>query len=204
MPLVGFVMVTLATEPVFAKGRAQGSHVRRLKRANAAGLAEGKPQPGASVRLKQATSRRDGSAGPTGGGRSKRKSKLIAYHRGATGTAAGVVTPPRRPKATAFSRSGPSERALARLLRRMPSRGSSQSAVIGGGTANSTARLTLQASRAGTRFYVDNRLVGTGQVVRHDVDEGQHRVEAVAPSGARIQKWLTVASGDERQIHLVW
>lgn len=199
MPLVGFVMVTLALEPAFAKSRAQGSQVRRMKRANAAGLSQAAGQLDASVRLKRATSRRDGAAAVSSE-RSRRRSKLIAYHRGGTAAGAGVATPERRPKARAISRSGHSERALARLLRRMPSRGSSTATT----STAATARLTLQASRAGTRFYVDNRLVGTGQVVRHDVDEGQHRVEAVAPSGARIQKWLTVASGDERQIHLVW
>lgn len=66
------------------------------------------------------------------------------------------------------------------------------------------AQLTLQASRDGTRFFIDNRLIGRGQVVRHEVLAGKHRVEAVGPGGERITKELLVASGDDREIHLVW
>lgn len=66
------------------------------------------------------------------------------------------------------------------------------------------AQLTLQAPQDGTRFFIDNRLIGRGQIVRHEVLAGKHRFEAVGPGGERITKELVIASGDDREIHLVW
>jgi hypothetical protein len=72
-----------------------------------------------------------------------------------------------------------------------------------GSSDTSGAYLTLSAKSPATTFYVNNRLVGTGTVVRHRVDEGVHRIEAVGPGGARVSKWLAVTAGDDRQLSFI-
>jgi hypothetical protein len=72
-----------------------------------------------------------------------------------------------------------------------------------GSSGTSGAYLTLSAKSPATTFYVNNRPVGTGTVVRHRVDEGVHRIEAVGPGGARVSKWLAVTAGDDRQLSFI-
>jgi hypothetical protein len=72
-----------------------------------------------------------------------------------------------------------------------------------GSSGTSGAYLTLSAKNPATTFYVNNRPVGTGTVVRHRVDEGVHRIEAVGPGGARVSKWLAVTAGDDRQLSFI-
>ena len=71
-----------------------------------------------------------------------------------------------------------------------------------GDTRPRPAYITMSAQTRGTALYLDNRSLGTDRVVRHPVTEGLHRIEAIAPGGARISKWLVVEAGDDRLLEL--
>jgi hypothetical protein len=66
------------------------------------------------------------------------------------------------------------------------------------------AFVTLTTAAQGTSFYVDSRRVGTGSTVRQSLPPGYHRVQAVHPSGARWQKYLSFDAGDDRQLIIHW
>ena len=66
------------------------------------------------------------------------------------------------------------------------------------------AFVTLTTAAKGTSFYVDSRRVGTGSTVRQSLPPGYHQVQAVHPSGARWQKYLSFEAGDDRQLIIHW
>jgi hypothetical protein len=66
------------------------------------------------------------------------------------------------------------------------------------------AFVTLTTPAEGTSFYVDNRRVGTGSTVHQSLPPGYHQVQAVHPSGARWQKYLTFEAGDDRKLIVYW
>jgi hypothetical protein len=66
------------------------------------------------------------------------------------------------------------------------------------------AFVTLTTAAKGTSFYVDSRRVGTGSTVRQPLPPGYHRVQAVHPSGARWQKYLSFDAGDDRELIIHW
>ena len=66
------------------------------------------------------------------------------------------------------------------------------------------ASVTLTTAAKGTSFYVDDRRVGTGSTVHQSLSPGYHRVQAVHPSGARWQKYLSFEAGDDRQLTIHW
>jgi hypothetical protein len=63
--------------------------------------------------------------------------------------------------------------------------------------------VTLTTAVKGTAFYVDSRRVGTG-TVRQSLPPGYHQVQAVHPSGARWQKYLSFDAGDDRALIIHW
>jgi hypothetical protein len=66
------------------------------------------------------------------------------------------------------------------------------------------ASVTLTTAAEGTSFYVDNRRVGSGSTVHHSLPPGYHQLQAVHPSGARWQKYLSFEAGDERKLIIFW
>jgi hypothetical protein len=66
------------------------------------------------------------------------------------------------------------------------------------------AFVTLTTAAKGTSFYVDGRRVGTGSTVNQSLPPGYHQVQAVHPSGARWQKYLSFEAGDDRQLIIHW
>jgi len=66
------------------------------------------------------------------------------------------------------------------------------------------AFVTLTTAAKGTSFYVDSRRVGTGSTVRQSLPPGYHQVQAVHPSGAQWQKYLSFAAGDDRELIIHW
>jgi len=66
------------------------------------------------------------------------------------------------------------------------------------------AFVTLTTAAKGTSFYVDSRPVGTGSTVRQSLPPGYHQFQAVHPSGARWQKYLSFEAGDDRQLIIHW
>ena len=66
------------------------------------------------------------------------------------------------------------------------------------------ALVTLTTAAKGTSFYVDSRRVGTGSTVHQSLPPGAHHVQAVHPSGARWQKYLTFEAGDDRKVIIHW
>jgi hypothetical protein len=66
------------------------------------------------------------------------------------------------------------------------------------------ANVTLTTAAKGTSFYVDNRRVGTGPTVHESLSPGYHHVQAVHPSGARWQKYLSFDAGDDRTLIIHW
>ena len=64
--------------------------------------------------------------------------------------------------------------------------------------------MTLTTTAKGTSFYVDSRRVGTGSTVHESLSPGYHRVQAVHPSGARWQKYLSFDAGDDRTLIIHW
>jgi hypothetical protein len=66
------------------------------------------------------------------------------------------------------------------------------------------AFVTLTTPTEGTSFYVDNRRVGTGSTVHQSLPPGYHQVQAVHPSGARWQKYLSFEAGDDRKLIVYW
>jgi hypothetical protein len=66
------------------------------------------------------------------------------------------------------------------------------------------AFVTLSTAAKGTSFYVDSRRVGTGSTVRQSLPPGYHQFQAVHPSGARWQKYLSFDAGDDRQLIIHW
>jgi hypothetical protein len=70
--------------------------------------------------------------------------------------------------------------------------------------APEVAFVTLTTTAKGTSFYVDGRRVGTGSTVNESLPPGYHQVQAVHPSGARWQKYLSFEAGDDRQLIIHW
>jgi hypothetical protein len=70
--------------------------------------------------------------------------------------------------------------------------------------APDVAFVTLTTTVKGTSFYVDGRRVGTGSTVNESLPPGYHQVQAVHPSGARWQKYLSFEAGDDRQLIVHW
>jgi len=70
--------------------------------------------------------------------------------------------------------------------------------------APEVAFVTLTTAAKGTSFYVDGRRVGTGSTVNESLPPGYHQVQAVHPSGARWQKYLSFEAGDNRQLIIHW
>ena len=66
------------------------------------------------------------------------------------------------------------------------------------------AFVTLTAAAKGTSFYVDGRRVGTGSTVHQSLPPGYHHVQAVHPSGARWQRYLSFDAGDYRTLIIHW
>ena len=66
------------------------------------------------------------------------------------------------------------------------------------------AFVTLTTAAKGTSFYVDSRRVGTGPTVRQSLPPGYHQVQAVHPSGARWQKYLSFEAGEDRELIIHW
>jgi hypothetical protein len=64
--------------------------------------------------------------------------------------------------------------------------------------------VTLTTAAKGTSFYVDSRRVGTGSTVREPVPPGYHQFQAVHPSGARWQKYLSFEAGEDRELIIHW
>jgi hypothetical protein len=71
-------------------------------------------------------------------------------------------------------------------------------------TQPEVAFVTLTTAAKGTSFYVDSRRVGTGSTVRQPLPPGYHQFQAVHPSGARWQKYLSFEAGDDRQLIIHW
>jgi hypothetical protein len=70
--------------------------------------------------------------------------------------------------------------------------------------APEVAFVTLTTTAKGTSFYVDGRRVGTGSTVNESLPPGYHQFQAVHPSGARWQKYLSFEAGDDRQLIIHW
>jgi hypothetical protein len=70
--------------------------------------------------------------------------------------------------------------------------------------APDVAFVTLTTTAKGTSFYVDGRRVGTGSTVNESLPPGYHQFQAVHPSGARWQKYLSFEAGDDRQLIIHW
>ena len=66
------------------------------------------------------------------------------------------------------------------------------------------AFVTMTTAAKGTSFYVDSRRVGTGSTVQQSLSPGYHQVQAVHPSGARWQKYLSFDAGDDRTLIIHW
>ena len=66
------------------------------------------------------------------------------------------------------------------------------------------AFVTITTAAKGTSFYVDSRPVGTGSRVRQSLPPGYHQFQAVHPSGARWQKYLSFDAGDDRTLIIHW
>jgi len=66
------------------------------------------------------------------------------------------------------------------------------------------AFVTITTAAKGTSFYVDSRRVGTGSKVRQSLPPGYHQFQAVHPSGARWQKYLSFDAGDDRELIIHW
>jgi hypothetical protein len=66
------------------------------------------------------------------------------------------------------------------------------------------AFVTLTTAAKGTSFYVDSRRVGVGSTVRQRLPPGYHQIQAVHPSGARWQKYLSFDAGDDRELIIHW
>jgi hypothetical protein len=66
------------------------------------------------------------------------------------------------------------------------------------------AFVTLTTAAKGTSFYVDSRRVGTGSTVHQTLPPGYHQIQAVHPSGARWQKYLSFEAGDDRKLIIHW
>jgi len=66
------------------------------------------------------------------------------------------------------------------------------------------AFVTITTAAKGTSFYVDSRRVGTGSTVHQSLAPGYHQFQAVHPSGARWQKYLSFDAGDDRQLIIHW
>jgi len=70
--------------------------------------------------------------------------------------------------------------------------------------APEVAFVTLTTAAKGTEFYVDSRRVGNGPTVHQSLSPGYHQVQAVHPSGARWQKYLSFDAGDDRMLIIHW
>ena len=70
--------------------------------------------------------------------------------------------------------------------------------------APDVAFVTLTTTAKGTSFYVDGRRVGVGSTVNESLPPGYHQFQAVHPSGARWQKYLSFEAGDDRQLIIHW
>ena len=66
------------------------------------------------------------------------------------------------------------------------------------------AFVTLSTAARGTSFYVDSRPVGTGSTVHQSLPPGYHQFQAVHPSGARWQKYLSFDAGEDRELIIHW
>lgn len=66
------------------------------------------------------------------------------------------------------------------------------------------AFVTLTTPAQGTSFYVDSHRVGTGSTVHQSLPPGYHHVQAVHPSGARWQRYLSFEAGDDRKLIVYW
>ena len=66
------------------------------------------------------------------------------------------------------------------------------------------AFVTITTAAKGTSFYVDHRRVGTGSTVHQSLPSGLHYVQAVHPSGASWQKYLSFDAGDDRELIIHW
>ena len=66
------------------------------------------------------------------------------------------------------------------------------------------AFVTLTTATKGTSFYVDSRRVGSGSTVHQSLPPGYHQFQAVHPSGARWQKYLTFEAGEDRELIIHW
>jgi len=53
-------------------------------------------------------------------------------------------------------------------------------------------------------MMTSSRRVGTGSTVHQSLPPGYHRVQAVHPSGARWQKYLSFDAGDDRELIIHW
>ena len=70
--------------------------------------------------------------------------------------------------------------------------------------APDVAFVTLTTTAEGTSFYVDGRRIGIGSTVNESLPPGYHRFQAVHPSGARWQKYLSFDAGEDRQLIIHW
>jgi hypothetical protein len=66
------------------------------------------------------------------------------------------------------------------------------------------AFVTITTAAKGTSFYVDSRRIGIGSTVHQSLAPGYHQFQAVHPSGARWQKYLSFDAGDDRQLIIHW
>lgn len=66
------------------------------------------------------------------------------------------------------------------------------------------AFVTITTAAKGTSFFVDSRRVGIGSTVHQSLAPGYHRFQAVHPSGARWQKYLSFDAGDDRELIIHW
>ena len=64
--------------------------------------------------------------------------------------------------------------------------------------------VTLTTAAKGTSFYVDSRRVGTGSTAHESLPPGYHQIQAVHPSGARWQKYLSFDAGEDRTLIIHW
>lgn len=71
-------------------------------------------------------------------------------------------------------------------------------------TPPEVAFVTITTAAKGTSFYVDSRRVGTGSTVHQSLPPGYHQFQAVHPSGARWQKYLSFDAGDDRTLIIHW
>ena len=73
-----------------------------------------------------------------------------------------------------------------------------------GSGPSEVAFVTLSTAAQGTSFYVDSRPVGTGSTVHQSLPPGYHQFQAVHPSGARWQKYLSFEAGEDRELIIHW